>query len=514
MTPLISKTICKIYLMLALLVGILLSPFLYSIIALTLFILHAYSFYKPPRAGLSLGLTILTLLILPLTLQSSAGMLSALVIIPAMPLLGHNLKENALKQPFPHLVMGREPTVTLKALATTLLLVLIVSLILANWTLSLAVGLLVGYLVGVLVYILRKIPKVPLKESKTWVRAIVGNIAKTSVTIKGRARIPLYVSLSSPYPWVRLDPLELRLEGDEAELNLAITPPLAGPSKLQIQALSIDPWGLNQMSQTIEPVELYVIPRARYAEWLARKYLEQTQPGVGFAAIAPSSGMPKAARQGVEYHNSRLYQPGDSLKDIDWKHTAKLSQLVVKEYSEARAQVAIIAVNLAVKDPEEADRLTYNLITLALTLARESIPSTLAAYSHEEVLATIPLLNPREMLKKTLKLSRSISLFESAERFLQPLDIQRLRRTITQLEQAKIEPAQKLKQLLQIEYEAIQEGVEDHPATRALTQMVKKVPPPAVIAMVSLWNHDAQALLVTLDKLKRRGYRVIPVEIR
>jgi len=56
----------------------------------------------------------------------------------------------------------------------------------------------------------------------------------------------------------------------------------------------------------------------------------------------------------VEYFDSRSYQPGDLLKNIDWKHTLKLNQLIVKEYIEVGGQVAIIAVNLSVTDAEVA----------------------------------------------------------------------------------------------------------------------------------------------------------------
>lgn len=62
-------------------------------------------------------------------------------------------------------------------------------------------------------------------------------------------------------------------------------PPLAGPSKLRLQASAVDPHGLIQTNQILEPIELHIIPKAKYAQWLAKKYLEQTASGTSMAAL-------------------------------------------------------------------------------------------------------------------------------------------------------------------------------------------------------------------------------------
>jgi len=199
---------------------------------------------------------------------------------------------------------------------------------------------------------------------------------------------------------------------------------------------------------------------------------------------------------------------------MDWKRMCKLNQLIVKEYSEAQELVTIIAANMTVKDPEEADNLAYSLITLALTLARVTAPVALAAYNHQEVLLTTEAADPREILKRMLILAQNITLVEPEQRFLQSPDIRRLKRTMTQLEQAKTEPARRLAELLRLEDEAIQQAAKEHPATRAITKTTEHIPPPAIIAVVSGWNHDTEALLVTLDRLKKQGYNTMEVEAK
>ena len=241
------------------------------------------------------------------------------------------------------------------------------------------------------------------------------------------------------------------------------------------------------------------------------RYLEQTGVGVTLTSAMP----PKAVlipRRGVEYFDSRTYQPGDQLRDIDWKHTLKLSQLIIKEYIEAGEQAAIIAVNLSVADADEADKLAFNLVTTALTLARETIPTALAAYNHERVVLTTAVTDPRETLKQTLLLVKNITPIELAHRFLQLPDLGKLRRNIIQLKQATSEPAQQLLSMLDFEYRAIEQGAKHHSATIALSQVAEHTPPPAIIILVSQLNHDAEALLITSEKLARRGFTTLRLD--
>ena len=505
--------ISRAYLILALLAAVLLSPLAYSPLALILLILEIYTTWRPPRAGLGLAFTVSTLVLTPLTLQPWAGsFLAAVLVIPALPLLDQALRRNALDQPFEDSLLDRTPTGTSIAFGTALLVLFITSVLLGRWTLSFTSIILASYFVSVLGYVLYKTTRTPLKESTTWTRVIAGDTVITSATIEARTKMPLRVRFQAAYPWVHLDPSELKLQAKTAQIALTLTPPLAGPSKLQLQASVIDPWGLTQINQILEPVELYVIPRARYAAWLARKYLEQTTPGA--ASIVPAHGASTAlrgAKGGVEYLSSRPYQAGDRLKDMDWKHTLKLNELIVKEYIEAQGQMAIIAVNLTVVDAEEADRLAYNLITSALTLAREAVPTSLAAYNHKDVVMATGPTNPRETVKTTLKLAQDIVQIEPLQRFLQPPDIQRLRRAIGQLEETKSEPADKLAAILRLEYEAIQEAAKEHPATRALTEATRHGGGPGVILLISSRNHDAEALVATLDRLQRKGYAAVTI---
>jgi hypothetical protein len=218
------------------------------------------------------------------------------------------------------------------------------------------------------------------------------------------------------------------------------------------------------------------------------------------------------SRKGTEYLESRNYQPGDSLKDIDWKHSIKLSQLIVKEYNESSEQAAIIAVNLSVTDVEAADRVAFNLITSALTLARENIPTALAAYNHQDVVLNKGITESPVMLREAMSLVKDIRVVEFDDRHLEPIDIAKIRRNIRQLKEAESEPAKRLLDILRFEHRSIEEMSRNHPATAALLAATKEVPTPAMIILVSQLNHDAEAMLVNAEKLSRRRFTTVPIE--
>jgi uncharacterized protein (DUF58 family) len=442
---------------------------------------------------------------------AAVQMTSVLFILPVIYLLDHNLRQNVRHQPeFINGRSGRHTSRTFVSLFLSALVIMLISPVVANPALLITGIAFTLYLLGVLIGILLTIPRLPLTTPTIRKKIIAGTTGSIPLYITSRASVKLHSRFHPADPWVKVTPPRFSLNRGQTKLNISFTPPLAGQSCPRLEVSVIDPRGFIQINQLIEPVQLHVIPRAKYAEWLARKYLEQTGAGVAATALLPRTVMPP--KRGIEYLDSRTYQPGDQLKDIDWKHTLKLSQLIVKEYTETGEQAAIIAVNLSVTDAEAADKLAFNLITVALTLAREGIPTALAAYNHQSVILSTPMSDPTAILKRALSLVREITLVEFADRRLEPSDIAKIRRSITQLKQAESEPAQRLLGVLNFEYRAIEEAAKSHPATITLAATTREAPTPAMIFLVSQLNHDAEAILVTAEKLSRRKFTTIPVD--
>lgn len=488
----------------------------FSIAALILAVLQAYAYLKRLRPGLRLASALSGIFFAPALLEPSTGWpLSVVLMAPALPFLNSCLRRNALGQGFRY-SPGRRLTDTGKTLTLTLLTSFVASLILMNPALIGASALLLSYVFALMLYALRGIPRTPLEPSRTRVRALVGESVEAIALLRSRVRAPMHVFLESPYPCVSLKPPRLLFrEGEGASVEAVLTPTLAGPSTPHVQALILDALGLVQTGQVLEPFELHVIPRAKYAEWLAKRYLERTAWALGpLAASLPPPRAFSAARRGVEFYGGRLYQPGDSLRDVDWRHTFKLHRLVVKEYAGAYGQPTVLAFNLSAADPEEADALAYEMISSSLTAAIEAIPTALAAYNLKDIVEATALMNPREALKTTLRLSFRISLVKTPARALQPPDPKALQRLLRQLREGRLPQAERLAGFLELEHKALKEAARGHPATLALEKVVGRVPVPATVTVVSPWNYDVEALTMTLENLEKSGYSPLKVEVK
>ncbi|MCW4025654.1 MAG: DUF58 domain-containing protein [Candidatus Bathyarchaeota archaeon] len=506
MPKLTLKTIIKAYLIVILLLGILISPLPQFALALTLLALQLYTTYRPPNPKMNLAIIFGTLTLTPLTLTPLAGTtFSVLFITPTIYLLDQNLQENAQDQTSTHSKNARTPTITLKILSTALSIVFLATLITLNITLLLSTTILIVYLTAILGHNLIKIPKNPLKETKTWNRTLAGNPSNNTIEITTTSKLHLHTTLTATESWIQITPTKYTTTNTSQTVKITYTPPLAGPTKLQLHATTIGPRGLIPTNQTLQPVDLHIIPKAKYAQWLAKKYLEQTATGTASALTTSPPRTTTAAKYGLEYYGSRLYQPGDRLKEVDWKHTFTLGELVVKEYSGAHGQPTIIAADLTAKDTQDADKLAYNLIIVALTSARESLPSALAVYNQKESIASTALNNPRETLKETLKITEKITIVDQAAKALQPTEIRRLKKF-----KEEVEKTQKiLAKILDFEVEAKQAITKQHPATQTLNRCIDKTPPPAIITVASSMTQDMEVLSLTLEKLKTQGYTIV-----
>jgi hypothetical protein len=205
-----------------------------------------------------------------------------------------------------------------------------------------------------------------------------------------------------------------------------------------------------------------------------------------------------------------MYQPGDNLKNIDWKHSVKYQELVTKEFFEIQGQPVIILINLVAGNAEETDKLAYNIIVASLSLAQDGIPAALAAYDDQGVILSTAALAGQALIVRALEIVKEIVTKENATKALQPPDVGRLRANIRRLINTE-GPASVLRDLLQIELKSLSQNARFNPCTAALNEVMIKTNQQSTVLIISNRNHDAGALAFDLYNLSRKGKALISV---
>lgn len=506
-------TLVRVYIAIALIIAAVSSPLTFSFVPILILIWYLYLWRWPISPTINLLTDCYIYFAIAVLLSSVIGALFSLTCsLPVLLLVSFRLTEVARVLPYRESKYPRSPTSIFLALSVIGISTIGVALLLSSLPLLLASATLIIFL-GVLgTVVVRRFPAKPVEETQLQVRMIAGTNDSFEIKFSVKTTIGGLLFIESPYEWVKVSPDKLSLGNSDIVIKFVLSPTLSGPWKLKLNGKAIDRFGLIQSQFELEPINLYVIPRAKYAAWLANKYLSETKSGTlplltDIQAIKTIYGL----RSGIEFYGTRQYQPGDSLKNIDRKHSLKYHELVTKEFADSQGQPAVILINLAAGNAEEADKLAYNIIITAISLARENIPAALAAYNEERVELTTATLEPRQLLLQSLLLARQITTIVSPVKYLNPPDVARLRADINRLKLTDSDASRALMRLLDIEYKSLNESAAQSHATKALAEVFAKVNKQSTVVIISSHNHDAEALAFTAFNLTRKGNVAITV---
>ncbi|MBI4303761.1 MAG: DUF58 domain-containing protein [Chloroflexi bacterium] len=451
-----------------------------------------------------------------LMLAKPAGtFLSLLIAVPILLLVTTRLEDTAATLKHRAGQYSRRPTAVAITLAIIAVFLLTISLMFGSLPLTLGSLAAMAYVAMLMVVAWRGLATRPVEVVPAQQRMVAGTEAQLNIALGVKTRVGGLLFLESPYEWLKVSPDVLPLKADNLKTKVSLSPELSGPSTIKLRGYAIDRWGLVQTGFEIEAIQLYVVPRARYATWLVERYMATSRAGnlplvSNVGTIKPLHGL----RRGVEYYGSQLYQPGDSLKNIDWKHSLQYDKLITKEFAEFQGMSAVVLVNLVVCDATEADKLAYKLLTTSLSLAQETIPAALAVYNHEEVVLTTAVLPPSRLLLTSLQVARKIVIVGKPTRYLSPPDMARLWANIRRLKSVQSQPAEALTQLLKVEWANLSRQSVLNPVTKALAQVFAKVDRQSNVVIVSQHNHDTEALEFSTFSLRQKGNCVLAIEDR
>jgi uncharacterized protein (DUF58 family) len=355
-------------------------------------------------------------------------------------------------------------------------------------------------------------PSNPVREEHIRQRIVAGETENIEINLTVNAPTGEKLVFETADSWVKIHNGTMSLKDTSRVLKLSVTPALSGPSTVTLKGYSIDKWGLTQVRFEIEPVELIVMPRARFAAWLANRYLATSKPGTmsqvsNVGSLRPLRGL----RSGLEYYGSQQFQEGDSYRNIDWKHSTKFYKLISKQFIESGVEPAIMLVNMVSAGPEDADKLAFKILTTALSLAQSQIPVALATYDNAGIKLVTSRLNPRDLVLQALETIHNITTEYTETMFLKPPDVIRLKANIGRMNAVKSDAASILSQLLKIEYDNLKNHAKGNSLSNALARISGEVREHSSVVIVSQLNHDADVVPFMQYTLNAQGSTLIIV---
>ncbi|UJP09187.1 DUF58 domain-containing protein [Microbacterium sp. KUDC0406] len=200
-------------------------------------------------------------------------------------------------------------------------------------------------------------------------RVVVGERAVGALTLanrSNRAILPSRVVLPvgsgrGEFGIQRLAP------GQEAEELFAI--PTQRRSVVKVGPVSVvrgDPLGLFERAhRRDEPVDLYVHPRTVLFDGQSLGFLRDLE------------GMPAAdlSRDDVSFHALLEYQPGDDLRHVHWRSTARTGTMMVRQFEETRRSHFVIGLSRSAAEyaeDEEFERAVSMAGSVGLRALRDS----------------------------------------------------------------------------------------------------------------------------------------------
>ena len=200
-------------------------------------------------------------------------------------------------------------------------------------------------------------------------RVVVGERAVGALTLAntgGRAILPSRVLLPvgsgrGVFDIHRLAP------GDSAEELFAI--PTSRRAVVKVGPVSVvrgDPLGLfERVHRRDQPVDLFVHPRTVNFDGQSLGFLRDLE------------GLPATdlSRDDVSFHALREYQPGDDLRHVHWKSTARTGAVMMRQYEETRRSHFVIGLTTNpadYRDDDEFELATSAAGSLGLRALRDS----------------------------------------------------------------------------------------------------------------------------------------------
>lgn len=331
------------------------------------------------------------------------------------------------------------------------------------------------------------------------VRVVAGTPTHIPITLSGDGLARAIVQVSCKAPWVAVEP-QLQREPSNVTVYLTvIAEQEAAPLAVELQIALWDRRMLVCRSLRTTVATVVVIPRARYAEWLARSFLKGDR-GVNVVSSIETMVSPGQGSNRELYQFHRPYQPGDPTRDVDWKRVREDGRLSVREFRTASAHQILLCVNLAAGSLAEADRLALDLVLAAVTLAREGSKVAIIWYStpDQPVEVTEDVSGPA-LMRQALTHLAQITRTGGPERLLalpNPTWLERVARSARS-------PA--VQRLAASEVAFVKQRAAEHPLFQVLEPRLRLQQATGSVVLLSSLRDDAEAVAALRVRAEQHG---------
>jgi uncharacterized protein (DUF58 family) len=234
-----------------------------------------------------------------------------------------------------------------------------------------------------------------VKPESVKLRLIAGSMKTVKVRVE--APKPTTLFIKHPLKFCRVKPQQIAAN---SEFTLEFTPKLAGSYKSdRLNAESNVALGLFRAKVSLPlKIEVSVIPRVIPA---ALRALELAGSAPGWSTF--EYPLIHRVGRGTEYAETREYNPGDDVRRVDWKATARLQKLMIKHFHEEAGGEINLIFDLKSAGPASMDAAAAEFLNLATALSAGSIPYRITILNEENRIETLRFRDWRQTLLAAVK---------------------------------------------------------------------------------------------------------------
>ena len=209
---------------------------------------------------------------------------------------------------------------------------------------------------------------------------------------------PIGLKLVNLPDWLKAS--NTTLENGVNEVKLTISPRIGKVYRLDHLTVAFtDPLKMLYVDFEIQ-LGLEVVAYPRTLPFIVEALKMIGQAGFGGEVASSRKG------RGTEYLWSREYQLGDSFTSIDWKASARLEKLIVKEFSEEAYRAIGIVFDVRAIGPVTSDVINALFLSSTISAARHGLPITIILKNGIMLISEYRSIDPNTAIK--IAISHSI----------------------------------------------------------------------------------------------------------